>query len=91
MTELERIQKAFEEGDMDVSAEVMAELLMDDGNSSYKMFEELASDYINAEEESYRKGLDNACRILTGYSLAHIADDVLEISAEDESGEGSAE
>ena len=78
MTALERIQEALKEDDKEVSADVMADLLMDDSNSTYEMFEELAAAYVNNTDESYRKGLNDACSVLTGCYLERIADDILE-------------
>lgn len=82
MTALEKIQEALKEGDKEVSADVMADLLMDDSNSSYEMFEELATAYVNHTDEAYRKGLNDACSVLTGYYLERIADDILELTQE---------
>lgn len=61
----------------EVSADYMAEKLMDPQYSSHKMFEDLVSDYLNGSDE-LRKGIDRACTILTGYSLDTIAMDILQ-------------
>ena len=74
----ETIQKAWENVDRDNTAEYMAELLMDDENGTYKMFEELASAYLNNESEEYRNGLNDAVIILTGWSLDTIAKEMLQ-------------
>ena len=70
------IKDAYENGDCEVSAEVMAELLMDDTNTTWKMFENLASEYINCPEK--REGIDCATILLTGWSIATIAEKVSE-------------
>ena len=63
--------------DRESSAEVMCELLMDDHWSTWKMFEDLASDYLNGSAD-VRKGIDLACSALTGWDLSSIADQILE-------------
>ena len=73
----EIVQKAWNELERDDTAEYMAELLMDDGNTTYKMFEELASACLNGSEE-FRKGLNDAVIILTGWSLDTIAKEMLQ-------------
>lgn len=75
----EFVEKALELADRhydefhDLSSEYMSELLMDDGFSTYKMFESLASDYKDASSE-VRKGIDLACSALTGWTLLAIAE-----------------
>lgn len=61
---------------MQMTADYMAELLMDDSNSTYKMYEQLVSEYLH-NDEGYRNGLDAACMILTGYSLRSISEEIL--------------
>lgn len=73
----EIIQKAWNELDREDTADYMAELLMDDDNGTYKMFEELASACLNGSEE-FRKGLNDAVIILTGWSLDTIAREMLQ-------------
>ncbi len=70
------IKDAYENSDMDVSAEIMAELLIDDENTTWKMFENLASEYINCPGK--REGIDYATVILTGWSMATIAKKISE-------------
>lgn len=76
------IEEAYKiEDNRDLTAEYMAELLMDDSNSSYEMFEELVSSYLNGNTD-YRNGLNAACSILTGYNLQSIAEEIIEKSKE---------
>ena len=77
------VKEAYEHSDLDKAAEYMAQTLMGDENGSYKMFEELASDYINGNED-YRKGLDDACTILTGLSMRTLSQNVIENCREEE-------
>ena len=72
------IAEAFDKVDRDVSAEYMAELLMDDGNSSYKMFEELASLFAEVKTAEARKAINDTVSILTGWKLSTIALTLLE-------------
>ena len=60
------------------TAYYMAGLLLDEKISSYKMFEELASSYLRNKNEEYRKGIDMACAVLTGWSLETIARNLIE-------------
>ncbi len=71
-----KIMEISEKVDLDTSAEYMSELLYDDNNSSYKMFEELVSSYITGNDD-VKKGIDIACAVLTGYNLDSIADNLL--------------
>lgn len=71
------VEKAFEVGDIERNSEYMAEVLMDDTVSSYKMFEELASDYLNGSED-FRRGMDAALIIVTGRSIKTISQTVIE-------------
>lgn len=73
----EVIKRVYETCDMDTSADVLAELLMDPECSSWKMFEELAAAYVNGSDE-VREGIDTACSILTGWKLASIARQISE-------------
>lgn len=64
--------------DTDVAAEVLAEYLMDDSISTYKMFEELAAKYIgkNTTQEE-RNGIDFAVGVITGWNLPELADEIV--------------
>jgi len=62
---------------MDVSSETMSELLMDENWSTYKMFEDLASIYLEGNDD-VKKGIDLACSALTGWNLGSIAKKVKE-------------
>ena len=61
----------------DDTAEYMAELLMDTDVSTWKMFEELAIDYLNGTEE-FRKGMDAATATLTGWYIPTIAEQLID-------------
>lgn len=64
--------------DRDVQANVMAQLLLDPNNSSYKMFEDLAAAYCsNNVSDDFRAGFDRACEILVANDMACIADIIL--------------
>lgn len=77
MSDHEKIEKVLNEVEVDTTAEVMAELLMDDNWSTYKMFEGLASDYLNGNED-VRKGIDTAVSALTGWCMGSIAEQILD-------------
>ena len=77
LTNSEIVEKAYDTVDADDAAEYIAELLYDDSNSSYMMFEELASYYINGNDDT-RVGIDRACAILTGNRLVTISQNLLE-------------
>ena len=68
----EEIQNIAAKCDMETSASKLAELLMDDGNSTYKMFEELASSYHEGNKD-YRRGMDDALSVVVGWKLLSIA------------------
>lgn len=68
----DEIQNIAAKCDMDTSASKLAELLMDVENPTYKMFEELASAYDSGSVE-FRKGMDRALSIVTGWNLLSIA------------------
>lgn len=72
------IAEAYDKVDRDVSAEYMAELLMDDENSSYKMFEELAALFAEVKTAEARKAINDTVSILTGWKLSTIALTLLE-------------
>lgn len=82
---MDSIREVLETVDRDISAEVMSELLMDDNWSTWKMFEGLASDYLNGSPD-VQKGIDLACSALTGWYLSSIAKQILERAAEYEDG-----
>lgn len=79
----EIVKKALEELDMEFTSDQMAEYLMDPEWTTYKMFEDLASDYLNGSEE-YRKGIDCACAALTGWNLYSLAEQMLSKAKEHE-------
>lgn len=67
---------------VETSSTVMAELLMDTDITTYKMFEDLASAYLEANPAA-RAGIDKACSVLTGYSLPEIAEKIINRSSEE--------
>lgn len=71
------LQKAFDDVDYEDSAAYMAELLMDDEVTTWKLFERLVGAWLNGNED-YRKGLNDAVIEITGYSLDTIANHLLE-------------
>ena len=74
---MEKIQYVLDNITRDDTAEYMAELLMDNDNTTYKMFEALAAEFIEASEEK-RKGINTACVLLTGWYLETIAQQIME-------------
>lgn len=76
LTKTEVIGRALYKLEREETADHMAELLMDTENSSYKMFEELALHYLNANPKT-QEGIDIACSILTGWNLDTIANQML--------------
>ena len=83
MDKLQAIDYAYENADSEVSADVMAELLMDDEWSTYKMFEGLCSDYLGGSPD-VQKGIDLACSAITGWDLGSIAALVIQRMEEQE-------
>ena len=64
----------------DTSAEIMAELLMDDNHSTYKMFERIATKYINNPE--LRDGIDFTLKELVGYNTVELAKKIVDYNLE---------
>lgn len=62
----------------EVSAEVMLELLKHDSSETWKIFDALAYNYINASSRDVREGIDIACEVITGYTLYAIAQEILD-------------
>ena len=71
-----KVKEAYELCSSEETSEYLANLLIDDENTSFQMFEELASEYLEATPE-YQEGINTACRILTGHELPDIADNLL--------------
>ncbi len=75
----EFVEKALELADRhydefhDLSSGYMTELLTDYNYSTYKMFESLASSYVEGSAE-VRNGIDTACSVLTGWTFLAIAE-----------------
>ena len=61
----ELLRKALDLLDREDTAEYMAELLMDETQTTWKMYEKIASAYLNGNED-YRKGLNDSLIYLTG-------------------------
>lgn len=66
------IDRALDITDVNVSAELMAELLMDDTVSTYKMFETLANNYLLGSSE-YQNGVDATLLELIGCDMTDLA------------------
>lgn len=73
----EILRRALEETEREDTADYMAELLMDDSQTTWKMFERLVSAWLNGNED-YRKGLNDAVIEITGWSLDTIAKHLLD-------------
>ncbi len=56
----------------DISAQVMAETLMNDTVSTYRMYDRLALAYLSGTDE-FRRGLNKAVEIITDESLTSLA------------------
>jgi hypothetical protein len=76
MDNIEKLEKILNNVSTDDTAEYMAEILMDDSVSTYRMFEALANEYIKANEDE-RKGMDYAVKTLTSLEMSNIADAIL--------------
>ena len=70
------IRKAYEKSNREKSAEILAEMLMDTEWSTWDMFESLAGDYLSGSED-FRKGIDDALMVVTGWKLSTIAGKIL--------------
>ncbi len=70
------------DGDLDISATYMSEILTDENWSTYKMFEGMASDYINGSAD-VRKGIDLALSALTGWNMTSISEELLNRNKEE--------
>ncbi len=78
MIDIEKIKKANAECDSDNAAEVLAEMLMSEEVSTWKMFEYICGRYTSPQAtDDFREGIDCALAIVTGYDLAEIADIIL--------------
>jgi len=70
-TDEEILTKAYHYN-LDISCEVMEELLAHDETNSLWIFEKLVYEYLHSNS-SKRDGIDFACEITTGYNLVEIA------------------
>lgn len=88
MSDAELVEKALDVSDREETGSYMAEILMDSNVSTYKMFEELASMYLNGNED-VRKGIDMAVSALTERSMRKLSETVIDMSRDrDEIEEG---
>lgn len=71
------LRKGFEQADAEEAAGYMAELLMDDTNTTWKVYERLTGSWLNGSME-YRNGLNDAVILLTGWSLDTITNNIFE-------------
>lgn len=78
----EILKESLEKVDPDDSAEYMAELLMDDTTTTWKMYERLVGNWLNGSTE-YRNGLNDAVILITGWSLDTIAKKLMEKEEEE--------
>lgn len=74
---MEKIQYVLNNITREDTADYMAELLMDEYNTTWKMYEEIACAYLNGNED-YRRGLDDGLIYLTGWCLETIAQQIME-------------
>ena len=74
---MDKIKYVLENISSEDTADHMADLLMDSNNPTYKMYEELASDYLKGNDD-YRRGMNNACAVLTGWYLETIAEQIID-------------
>ena len=70
----------------DESSEYLAGLLMDDDLSTFKVFEDLASAFVSANED-FKLGMDMCFAYLTGLHMDEFAKSVLERTKENEKDE----
>lgn len=73
------INKTISEVSREKSAEILAEILMSDEISTYKMFEELAEKFLEGNEDC-KKGINLACAVITGYDLFELSEKLLKES-----------
>ncbi|MBR6475420.1 MAG: hypothetical protein IKS98_08210 [Lachnospiraceae bacterium] len=71
------LRNGLEQIETEESADYMAELLMDDTNTTWKMYERLVGVWLNGSKE-YRDGLNDAVILITGWSLDTITKNMLE-------------
>ncbi len=65
------------------AVEKQMQAILEDGDvSCYDMMEDLMNAYNEASDESFRRGMDKACIILTWHSVAGIAQKILQEVAE---------
>ena len=74
---VEIVRYAYQISDRDISADIMGDLLNDPGWTTWKMFESLASDYLQGNAD-VQKGIDYACSAITGWEFSTIANMVIE-------------
>ena len=79
---MNNIKRVLEKRNYDATADYMVEILTDENWTTYKMFETLAKEYLNGNED-VRKGIDMACEILTGWNVESMAKNILEREIEE--------
>ena len=67
----------------DVTADLMADLLMDPENGTYRMAEELMDVYLGGSSE-FRKGVSTAMGILLGWNMTSVVEQIADLAAESE-------
>lgn len=73
---VKKINIIMEKVDCEKTAEYMTGILTDEHVSTWKMFEDLSSRYISANDE-VRKGIDVALTILTYKNMNEITDELI--------------
>ena len=71
------VEAANKLNDYNAVGEKIASILMDPDVSTYDMMEEIASAYTADKSDDFRAGFDKACTILTWFSAAGIAKEIL--------------
>lgn len=69
--------------DYDITADYIADLLMDPENGTYRMAEELMDIYMGGSSE-FRKGFNAAVTTLLGWNMTTIVEQIASLAAESE-------
>lgn len=72
----EKIREVLDKVDKEETAQIMAEVVTDDGVSTYDVFESLADAYISGTEDM-RAGIDKTLSLLTGYYMPELAEYII--------------
>ncbi len=73
---IEELENKFLQTNRDAAAEYMAEVLMDDDISTYKMYEDIASNYLYANDD-YRKGVDMVLSVMLNQNFETLTESIL--------------